>query len=44
MELDLKKIVMEDLTNFVKHKDYYRKIGKAWKRDYLLYGPQVNLV
>lgn len=39
MELDLKQIVMEDLTNFVNRKDYYRKIGKAWKRGYLLYGP-----
>nr|GEX05719.1 hypothetical protein [Tanacetum cinerariifolium] len=24
---------------FVKRREYYRKVGKAWKRDYLLYGP-----
>ncbi|KAM3300664.1 hypothetical protein ACQJBY_041599 [Aegilops geniculata] len=24
---------------FIKRKDYYRRIGKAWKRGYLLYGP-----
>ena len=23
----------------MKRKDYYRKVGKAWKRGYLLYGP-----
>jgi SpoVK/Ycf46/Vps4 family AAA+-type ATPase len=30
---------MDDLERFVKRKEYYKKIGKAWKRGYLLYGP-----
>lgn len=30
---------MEDLERFVRRKEYYRKVGKAWKRGYLLYGP-----
>ncbi|KAI0525117.1 hypothetical protein KFK09_004508 [Dendrobium nobile] len=39
MEADLKKTVLEDLTRFIQRKEYYRKIGKAWKRGYLLFGP-----
>ncbi|KAJ0985819.1 hypothetical protein J5N97_004175 [Dioscorea zingiberensis] len=39
LDPDLKRAVMEDLGRFVKRKDYYRRIGKAWKRGYLLYGP-----
>ncbi|KAK7360075.1 hypothetical protein VNO77_02048 [Canavalia gladiata] len=39
LDLDVKEFVMEDLKRFVKRKDYYRKVGKAWKRGYLLYGP-----
>ncbi|XP_073108718.1 AAA-ATPase At3g50940-like [Elaeis guineensis] len=39
MEQELKRTVMEDLSRFVKRKDYYKRIGKAWKRGYLLYGP-----
>ncbi|XP_038990465.1 AAA-ATPase At3g28580-like [Phoenix dactylifera] len=34
-KLEIKK----DLDAFRKGKDYYAKIGKAWKRGYLLYGP-----
>ncbi|KAJ4972789.1 hypothetical protein NE237_005963 [Protea cynaroides] len=34
-----KKEIMDDLVAFSKSKDYYKKIGKAWKRGYLLYGP-----
>lgn len=30
---------MDDLITFSKAKDYYARIGKAWKRGYLLYGP-----
>nr|GMD49583.1 AAA-ATPase At3g28580-like [Ipomoea batatas] len=30
---------MEELHNFTNSKDYYAKIGKAWKRGYLLHGP-----
>ncbi|XP_019169429.1 PREDICTED: AAA-ATPase At3g50940-like [Ipomoea nil] len=36
---ELKKTIMEDLDRFVRRRDYYRKVGKAWKRGYLLYGP-----
>jgi AAA+ superfamily predicted ATPase len=39
MELEKKKEIMEDLLTFSESKDYYEKIGKAWKRGYLLYGP-----
>ncbi|KAL3825777.1 hypothetical protein ACJIZ3_021806 [Penstemon smallii] len=34
-----KQEIMDDLMIFAKGKDYYAKIGKAWKRGYLLYGP-----
>ncbi|CAN1227192.1 Protein HYPER-SENSITIVITY-RELATED 4 [Linum perenne] len=39
MDGDLKRKVIEDLDSFVGARDYYRKIGKVWKRGYLLYGP-----
>lgn len=39
MECDVKEFVIKDLERFVKRKEYYRKVGKAWKRGYLLYGP-----
>ncbi|RCV10679.1 hypothetical protein SETIT_2G128300v2 [Setaria italica] len=39
MDHALKQSVMDDLDKFIKRKDYYKKIGKAWKRGYLLYGP-----
>ncbi|KAM7516211.1 hypothetical protein LguiA_005794 [Lonicera macranthoides] len=32
MELDAKEMVMKDLERFVKRREYYRKVGKAWKR------------
>ena len=31
--------IMKDLVRFKNAKNYYAKIGKAWKRGYLLYGP-----
>ncbi|KAM1015257.1 AAA-ATPase At3g28580-like [Malus sylvestris] len=34
-----KQAIINDLLKFGKGKDYYKKIGKAWKRGYLLYGP-----
>ncbi|OEL22784.1 AAA-ATPase ASD, mitochondrial [Dichanthelium oligosanthes] len=34
-----KKEITDDLDMFKKGKDYYARIGKAWKRGYLLYGP-----
>ncbi|CAH9107097.1 unnamed protein product [Cuscuta epithymum] len=39
MDTELKISIMEDLDRFVKRREYYRKVGKAWKRGYLLYGP-----
>ncbi|GJN32469.1 hypothetical protein PR202_gb20983 [Eleusine coracana subsp. coracana] len=39
MDPALKNSIVADLDRFRKRKDYYRRIGKAWKRGYLLYGP-----
>ncbi|KAL6227121.1 hypothetical protein ACLB2K_001080 [Fragaria x ananassa] len=39
MDLELKNAVIEDLNRFVKRKEFYKKVGRAWKRGYLLYGP-----
>uniref|UniRef100_A0A7N0UFC0 AAA+ ATPase domain-containing protein n=1 Tax=Kalanchoe fedtschenkoi TaxID=63787 RepID=A0A7N0UFC0_KALFE len=39
MDLETKMEVMEDLDTFVRRKEYYKKVGRAWKRGYLLYGP-----
>ncbi|MCL7050968.1 hypothetical protein MKW94_014598 [Papaver nudicaule] len=39
MDHDLKKDIIDDLDRFVSRRDYYKRVGKAWKRGYLLYGP-----
>uniref|UniRef100_A0A0D9WZH7 AAA+ ATPase domain-containing protein n=1 Tax=Leersia perrieri TaxID=77586 RepID=A0A0D9WZH7_9ORYZ len=39
MDSDLKSSIIADLDLFTRRKDHYRRIGKAWKRGYLLYGP-----
>ncbi|KAL6552247.1 hypothetical protein OROGR_008401 [Orobanche gracilis] len=39
MEPSSKNAIIEDMDRFVRRKDFYRKVGKAWKRGYLLYGP-----
>ncbi|XP_010425637.1 PREDICTED: AAA-ATPase At3g28580 [Camelina sativa] len=39
MEETKKEEIKSDLVKFSKSKDYYKKIGKAWKRGYLLFGP-----
>ncbi|KAI5013196.1 hypothetical protein ZWY2020_028150 [Hordeum vulgare] len=39
MDPSMKQAVIADLDRFLKRKEYYRRIGKAWKRGYLLYGP-----
>uniref|UniRef100_A0A2P2QRE6 Uncharacterized protein MANES_01G145200 n=1 Tax=Rhizophora mucronata TaxID=61149 RepID=A0A2P2QRE6_RHIMU len=36
---DLKQKVRDDLDRFITGRSYYRKIGRVWKRGYLLYGP-----
>ncbi|KAI3844802.1 hypothetical protein MKX03_024344 [Papaver bracteatum] len=39
MDPEVKQELMEDLERFVKRREFYKKVGKAWKRGYLLYGP-----
>ncbi|XP_078150962.1 AAA-ATPase ASD, mitochondrial-like [Carex rostrata] len=39
MEPERKKEIMDDLVIFREGKEYYKHVGKAWKRGYLLYGP-----
>ncbi|XWS32829.1 hypothetical protein CRYUN_Cryun22dG0023600 [Craigia yunnanensis] len=39
MEAEKKEEIKNDLIKFSKGKDYYARIGRAWKRGYLLYGP-----
>ncbi|VAI11921.1 unnamed protein product [Triticum turgidum subsp. durum] len=39
MHPDEKEAIVDDLMAFQESKDYYAKVGKAWKRGYLLYGP-----
>jgi len=39
LEPEKKKEIIEDLVTFSKSKDFYARIGKAWKRGYLLHGP-----
>ncbi|KAG6397378.1 hypothetical protein SASPL_143545 [Salvia splendens] len=39
MEAELKRRITEDLDRFVRRKEFYRRVGRAWKRGYLLYGP-----
>ncbi|CAD5324413.1 unnamed protein product [Arabidopsis thaliana] len=39
MDPKKKEQILNDLAAFSNGKDYYKKIGKAWKRGNLLYGP-----
>uniref|UniRef100_A0A7N0UA51 AAA+ ATPase domain-containing protein n=1 Tax=Kalanchoe fedtschenkoi TaxID=63787 RepID=A0A7N0UA51_KALFE len=39
MDPELKKALVEDLNTFVNGKAYHRRIGRAWRRSYLLSGP-----
>ncbi|KAL8524579.1 hypothetical protein ACS0TY_014252 [Phlomoides rotata] len=39
MDPNKKKDIMDDLVQFTKSKEYYKKIEKSWKHGYLLYGP-----
>ncbi|KAH0918047.1 hypothetical protein HID58_025707 [Brassica napus] len=38
MDPEKKQEIIDDLIAFINGKEYYKKIGKAWKRGYLLYG------
>ncbi|XP_071724294.1 AAA-ATPase At2g46620 [Rutidosis leptorrhynchoides] len=39
MEPDIKNKLKFDLEAFLKAKQYYHRLGRAWKRSFLLYGP-----
>lgn len=39
MDLDLKNRIKSDVEAFLKSKHYYHRLGRVWKRSYLLYGP-----
>ncbi|KAI8543519.1 hypothetical protein RHMOL_Rhmol08G0224900 [Rhododendron molle] len=39
MEAEKKQEIIEDLLTSSQSKDFYARIGKTWKRGYLLYGP-----
>ncbi|GAU39704.1 hypothetical protein TSUD_274980 [Trifolium subterraneum] len=39
MESEKKEEIIQDLLKFKKGKEYYAKVGKTWKRGYLLFGP-----
>ncbi|XP_047310396.1 AAA-ATPase At2g18193-like [Impatiens glandulifera] len=39
MDPKMKANLMEDLDRFVRRREFYKKVGKAWKRGYLLFGP-----
>ncbi|PHU14453.1 hypothetical protein BC332_15658 [Capsicum chinense] len=39
MEQDVKNKIKADLETFLKSKQHYNRIGRIWKRNYLLYGP-----
>ncbi|CAI9772023.1 unnamed protein product [Fraxinus pennsylvanica] len=39
MDADLKTKIKSDMETFLKSKQYYHRLGRVWKRSYLLYGP-----
>ncbi|XP_071735295.1 AAA-ATPase At3g50940-like [Rutidosis leptorrhynchoides] len=39
MDTCQKEKLIKDLDRFLERREYYREVGKAWKRGYLLYGP-----
>lgn len=39
MNPEKKEMLKDDLDRFLGGKDLYQKVGKSWKRGYLLYGP-----
>lgn len=39
MEPEKKQEIIDDLNAFSKAEEFYARIGRAWKRGYLLYGP-----
>ena len=39
VDVDLKNSVRADLETFLKSRSYYHRLGRVWKRSYLLHGP-----
>lgn len=39
IEADKKQEIIDDLVTFSNSEEFYARIGRAWKRGYLLYGP-----
>jgi len=39
MDPEQKRMLKDDLERFVNKKELYKKVGREWKRSYLLYGP-----
>ncbi|KAE8709514.1 hypothetical protein F3Y22_tig00110330pilonHSYRG00089 [Hibiscus syriacus] len=39
LDLELKNMIGEDLNRFLRRKEFYKKVGRSWKRGCLLYGP-----
>lgn len=39
MDSKRKKIFINDLNKFINRKYFYNRVGRAWKRGYILYGP-----
>ncbi|KAJ9188115.1 hypothetical protein P3X46_003507 [Hevea brasiliensis] len=39
LDSEIKRAVWDDFNTFVNAKEFYGRIGKAWKRNYLLNGP-----
>ncbi|GAB2245179.1 hypothetical protein Droror1_Dr00000672 [Drosera rotundifolia] len=39
IESDLKSKIRSDLDSFLKSKQYYHRLGRVWRRSYLLHGP-----
>ncbi|OVA13027.1 AAA+ ATPase domain [Macleaya cordata] len=39
MDPILKQEIKDDLKKFINRREYYNRVGRAWKRGYLLYGP-----
>ncbi|GLJ26048.1 hypothetical protein SUGI_0499780 [Cryptomeria japonica] len=35
----IKQIILSDLNRFKSNKEFYQRIGRSWKRGYVLYGP-----
>ncbi|KAH0923767.1 hypothetical protein HID58_023785, partial [Brassica napus] len=44
MDPEKKEGIKKDLVRFSKGKDYYKKVGKPWKRGYLLFGERQSKV